>query len=526
MKVVRPIEDVEAFLAGRVPRPSDRRAVDWTPVPAGPDDDLYARLEVTADASPEAIELAWRALPQATPPRRRRATATGRSTSRSGSTSPTTGWATRTCAPVTTRSGWALGPVAPDGARRPGYRPRRLRRPLGPPAGVAGRRRAGAHGGRRAPTSCAATPAERLARFLGRVERLTPDELDRLAAAEPPPIAFLGDGPPVPDAGREGGLRRGGGRARPARAARPLGGGRAPRGAARRGRGARARRRSSTTCSPSPSAGGRASACCGPGTRRWTSRATAPTGTTSSRSAIGRPASPGTSSRRSCAPPRGSPATIGPWPEALDREEDEALRISALLAARDVAGAVPVRAGLAPAVATPVPAAGRAGRARDGAAPRVPAADLHRARRPVERPRRRAGGSRPDAARRRRRRVAAPDVAPRALTPRRLCDPRRMEGRSWSRSSRCARAGRRAARDPATGRRDRGARRGRGAAAERGAGRALRRVPPAPAAPPDRTLDDLLPVGVLHVDGDHRVLPPTSAPRCCSARPGGSPGGA
>ena len=40
-----------------------------------------------------------------------------------------------------------------------------------------------------------------------------------------------------------------------------------------------------------------------------------------------------------------------PWPEALDRDEDEALRISALLAARDVAAAVPVE-GLAPAVAT------------------------------------------------------------------------------------------------------------------------------------------------------------------------------
>ena len=30
-----------------------------------------------------------------------------------------------------------------------------------------------------------------MARFLDRVARLTPDELDRLAAAEPPPIAFL-----------------------------------------------------------------------------------------------------------------------------------------------------------------------------------------------------------------------------------------------------------------------------------------------------------------------------------------------
>ena len=36
-----------------------------------------------------------------------------------------------------------------------------------------------------------------------------------------------------------------------------------------------------------------------------------------------------------------------PWPDALDREEDEAQRISAVLAARDVAGALPT-AGLTP----------------------------------------------------------------------------------------------------------------------------------------------------------------------------------
>ena len=40
-----------------------------------------------------------------------------------------------------------------------------------------------------------------------------------------------------------------------------------------------------------------------------------------------------------------------PWPSALDHEEDEALRISAELAARDVAAAVSVD-GLAPATAT------------------------------------------------------------------------------------------------------------------------------------------------------------------------------
>ncbi len=40
-----------------------------------------------------------------------------------------------------------------------------------------------------------------------------------------------------------------------------------------------------------------------------------------------------------------------PWPAALDRDEDEALRISAFLAARDVSAAIPI-GGLAPATAT------------------------------------------------------------------------------------------------------------------------------------------------------------------------------
>ena len=51
---------------------------------------------------------------------------------------------------------------------------------------------------------------------------------------------------------------------------------------------------------------------------------------------------------------RGSQGIDGadrPWPPSLDRDEDEALRISALLAARDVAAAVPVDE-LAPAVGT------------------------------------------------------------------------------------------------------------------------------------------------------------------------------
>jgi hypothetical protein len=48
---------------------------------------------------------------------------------------------------------------------------------------------------------------------------------------------------------------------------------------------------------------------------------------------------------------QGVPGGERPWPAALDRDEDEALRISAELAARDVADAVPV-GDLPPAVAT------------------------------------------------------------------------------------------------------------------------------------------------------------------------------
>ena len=48
-----------------------------------------------------------------------------------------------------------------------------------------------------------------------------------------------------------------------------------------------------------------------------------------------------TRSPRSSAPRPGIPGDDRPWPPALDRDEDEALRISAFLAARDVAAALP-----------------------------------------------------------------------------------------------------------------------------------------------------------------------------------------
>ena len=62
-----PIEEVEAFLRGDAASPvrADGPRVAfraWPRVSSCPTDDLYARLEVPSDATPEAIEIAWRAL--------------------------------------------------------------------------------------------------------------------------------------------------------------------------------------------------------------------------------------------------------------------------------------------------------------------------------------------------------------------------------------------------------------------------------------------------------------------------------
>lgn len=137
------------------------------PRPSLPSDDLYARLELPTDAPPEAIEIAWRALlrqhhpdvagptglerakrinvahdwlsdPQLRARYDRERGVRGASSSRRGST-----W----------RDPWA-GPTE----RSIRDRPRR--------------------------------PADPIARFLDRVVALSADELDRLAMADPAPIAF------------------------------------------------------------------------------------------------------------------------------------------------------------------------------------------------------------------------------------------------------------------------------------------------------------------------------------------------
>jgi curved DNA-binding protein CbpA len=135
-----------------------------------PADDLYARLEIPATASPEAIELAWRALLRRHHPD-------------------------------------VAGPAGLDAAKRinvahdwlgdPALRARYDRErglaggrgDRGGPRDAAYRPRAA--GSRPATRPRQVDPADAIARFLDRVGILTVDELDRLALADPTPIAFV-----------------------------------------------------------------------------------------------------------------------------------------------------------------------------------------------------------------------------------------------------------------------------------------------------------------------------------------------
>jgi hypothetical protein len=133
--------------------------------PTPPADDLYARLGIPRDASPEAVEVAWRALLRQHHP------------------------------DVAGPDGLELAKrinVAHDWLSDPDLRRRYDRE-----------RATGIRGGRppRAGPDWASAPlrtvrrppttAERVASVIERVGRLTVDELDRLALAEPAPIAFL-----------------------------------------------------------------------------------------------------------------------------------------------------------------------------------------------------------------------------------------------------------------------------------------------------------------------------------------------
>ncbi len=314
------------------------------PVPLVPDDDLYARLAVGADASPEAIDLAWRALLRKHHPdvagdgadaleRAKRinvahdwlADADLRARYDAERAGVPSAVATRAAGAARGRS--VRTAHAPwRSTVRSGERPRRPARP-------------------RRTDLVSGTPDERLARFLGRVERLTPDELDRLAAAEPPPIAFLATvrrflAPDARDAftaceaalvarvpharWAETGLREG----LLAAAAEVV---LAPflddllaepfRGRARE---RLLRAWDASVDQPRLGPNGLAVAALIERVRGW------------SRVDIAAYLRAST----------GVDAAERPWPDALDREEDEALRISAELAARDVAAAVPA-AGIA-----------------------------------------------------------------------------------------------------------------------------------------------------------------------------------
>lgn len=313
-----------------------------------PDDDLYARLEVAVDASPEAIELAWRALLKRHHP------------DVSGEGEAALDRAKR----INVAHDWlsdadlrarydaerlGLGVAPGPRVRRSGYRPRVARAPWARQPGSRATARAGSRRTSR-PDLVRGDPEQRLARFLDRVARLTPDELDRMAAAEPPPIAFLATvrrflTPETMDdfsivekdvarrvpAGRwaDAGLREGllGVAAELVLTpflddmlAEPF-----------RGRARERLLRAWDASLDQPRHGPN-----GDGVAAVRDRAAVLT-----RDELG------AFLRAS----QGIAATDRPWPASLDPDEDEALRISALLAARDVAAAIPL-AGLAPAVAT------------------------------------------------------------------------------------------------------------------------------------------------------------------------------
>ena len=241
-----------------------------------PDDDLYARLEVEVDASPEAIEVAWRALLKRHHPDV--AGGDDAALDRAKRINVAHDWLSDPDAPRPLRRGGA-GPRARDPrpareraapgvqpTRHPGDRDgRRSGAPLVDPGGPRPRR----PGGAPRPVPCPGrTPDARRAGPAGR----------RGAAADRLPR----DRPPVPGAGRQDGVRRCRGRARAPRAARSMGAGGPARGTPRRGGRARAGAVPRRPAGASRSADARATACCAHGTRAWTSRATGRTAPVSS----------------------------------------------------------------------------------------------------------------------------------------------------------------------------------------------------------------------------------------------------
>jgi curved DNA-binding protein CbpA len=142
-----------------------------------PPDDLYARLELSLDASFEAVEVAWRALLKRHHPDVAGGGADADERSKR----------------INVAHDWLSDPelrARYDRERHPGAGHRRGGRAVPPPPA-----RRGAPGVATSPLrTVRRRPADReeaLLRHLDRVERLTPDELDRLSLAETPPVAFV-----------------------------------------------------------------------------------------------------------------------------------------------------------------------------------------------------------------------------------------------------------------------------------------------------------------------------------------------
>jgi curved DNA-binding protein CbpA len=136
-----------------------------------PADDLYARLELPLDASPEAVEIAWRALLK-----RHHPDVAGSSTD---------DLAKR----INVAHDWLSDPglrARYDAERHPGRRAAQSSGWVPRTPNVRGTRAARPPAPRRP-----LEPAEAVERHLARVRRLNQDELDRLSLAESPPIAFV-----------------------------------------------------------------------------------------------------------------------------------------------------------------------------------------------------------------------------------------------------------------------------------------------------------------------------------------------
>jgi curved DNA-binding protein CbpA len=139
-----------------------------------PNDDLYARLELPVGADPEAIEIAWRALLKRHHP------------DVAGADS------TQLAKQINVAHDWLRDPhlrARYDQARTPaGFRGGRAFRTAAPPASRRRSARRRAHPVEREEVGLDSAVVQA---YLERIERLTPDELDRLSLADPPPIAFV-----------------------------------------------------------------------------------------------------------------------------------------------------------------------------------------------------------------------------------------------------------------------------------------------------------------------------------------------